>query len=87
MILLREAGAAAGALTGDSFGYSGPAGLRFFSDLYKAKGRKFNRTSQTKLPLRAPINPIFTVKTMADTSPRPFSRQELIASTPKTGTR
>ena len=36
MILLREAGAAAGALTGDSFGYSGPAGLRFFSDLYKA---------------------------------------------------
>lgn len=36
MILLREAGAAAGALTGDSFGYTGPAGLRFFSDLYKA---------------------------------------------------
>lgn len=36
MILLREAGAAVGALTGDSFGYAGPAGLRFFSDMYKA---------------------------------------------------
>jgi len=36
MVLLREVGAAVGAATGDSFGYSGPAGLRFFADLYKA---------------------------------------------------
>ena len=36
----------------------------------KEKERKFNRTIQTKLPLRAPVNPIFIVKTMTDTTPR-----------------
>lgn len=37
MVLLRDAGSAAlVAAGGDQFGYSGPAGLRFFSDLYKA---------------------------------------------------
>lgn len=36
MILLREAGAALDVATGGGgFGYSGPAGLRFFGDLYK----------------------------------------------------
>lgn len=35
MILLREAGSAVNAAAGEGFGYSGPAGLRFFSDLYK----------------------------------------------------
>lgn len=37
MILLREAGAATSALIDEKsvFGYQGPAGLRFFSDLYK----------------------------------------------------
>lgn len=36
MVLLREAGTAIGPLTGGkSYGYTGPAGLRFFSDLYK----------------------------------------------------
>lgn len=35
MILLREAGSAVDVATGgDGFGYKGPAGLRFFSDLY-----------------------------------------------------
>ena len=50
------------------------------------KDRKFNRTIQTKLPLRAPVNPIFIVKTMTDTSPRQLPWQELAAPTPKTGT-
>lgn len=37
MILLRDMGSAAlVAAGGDQYGYSGPAGLRFFSDLYKA---------------------------------------------------
>jgi hypothetical protein len=37
MILLREIGAAVGVATGgDQYGYQGPAGLRFFGDLYKA---------------------------------------------------
>ena len=36
MLLLREVGVAADAATGgESYGYSGPAGLRFFADLYK----------------------------------------------------
>jgi hypothetical protein len=36
MILLREVGTAVDAATcGAGFGYSGPAGLRFFSDMYK----------------------------------------------------
>jgi hypothetical protein len=36
MILLREVGTAVDAATGGAgFGYSGPAGLRFFSDMYK----------------------------------------------------
>ena len=35
MILLREAGTAVSAATGDGYGYTGPAGLRFFADLYK----------------------------------------------------
>lgn len=36
MILLREAGSALDAATGgQGFGYTGPAGLRFFSDLYR----------------------------------------------------
>lgn len=37
IILLREMGAAISVATGgDGYGYQGPAGLRFFSDLYKA---------------------------------------------------
>lgn len=37
MVLLRDMGSAAlVAAGGDQYGYSGPAGLRFFSDLYKA---------------------------------------------------
>ena len=36
MVLLREAGVAIDAATGgEGFGYQGPAGLRFFADLYK----------------------------------------------------
>jgi hypothetical protein len=36
MILLREAGTAVDvAVGGNAYGYSGPAGLRFFADLYK----------------------------------------------------
>lgn len=36
MIILREVAVAAQAVTGgDTYGYQGPAGLRFFSDLYK----------------------------------------------------
>jgi hypothetical protein len=36
MIVLREVAVAAQAVTGgDTYGYQGPAGLRFFSDLYK----------------------------------------------------
>ena len=36
MVLLREVGAAVDVATGaKGYGYSGPAGLRFFSDLYK----------------------------------------------------
>lgn len=35
MILLREAGTAVNAAAGEGYGYTGPAGLRFFADLYK----------------------------------------------------
>jgi hypothetical protein len=35
MILLREAGTAVSAAAGEGYGYTGPAGLRFFADLYK----------------------------------------------------
>jgi hypothetical protein len=37
MVLLREIGAAIDvAVGGPQYGYSGPAGLRFFADVYKA---------------------------------------------------
>lgn len=43
MVLLREAGVAIDAATGgQGFGYQGPAGLRFFADLYKT-GQQINQ--------------------------------------------
>ena len=44
--------------------------------IVRKKDRKFNRTIQTKLPLRAPVNPIFIVKTMTDTTPRHASSHD-----------
>jgi uroporphyrin-3 C-methyltransferase len=47
------------------------------------KDRKFNRTSQINFAPHLPANPIFIVKTMTDSAPRPFPWQKLVASTPK----
>lgn len=55
MILLREIGAAVGVATGgDQYGYQGPAGLRFFGDLYKA-GVQVNQ-GEADMPMFKSLN-------------------------------